>query len=176
MDWIKKALPFIGCILIGFAIGILINIPACNKPTSKIEYITVHDTVTITNTEEKTKIKYINRIDTFYQTVKGDTVYIVDLPIEYKEYCDTVQNDSSSTVLKVNYHGYNSAIDSIWLNHSYQRRNEVIVEKPKKFSWDITVGPYIGYGLNATPTNPMQVNHGFEIGIGVVIGPSWRIK
>jgi len=38
MDF-KKIWKYILILFIGFGIGILVNIPACNKPGSNIEYI-----------------------------------------------------------------------------------------------------------------------------------------
>ena len=178
-NFFRKSWKYLVVLFIGFSIGIIVDLPSCSKqPESHVEYVQVHDTVFVTQEviKEKTKIRYIDRIDTVYVTEKGDTVYVKDIPIDYKEYVDTIATDYTKTTLKVNFHGYNSDIDSVRVNHSYLRKDELIVKQPKKFGWDITVGPYFGYGINATPTNPMQVNHGFEFGVGVVIGPSWRIK
>lgn len=174
----KKILYYIGTLLVGFGIGILVNIPSCHKPESYIEYITVHDTtiVPVERIVEKTKVKYITKIDSFYVKSPGDTVYINSIPIEYKEYRDTFNTDTTSAKLKINYHGWNSNIDSIRLDYSYNNTREVIVQQPKKFGFDLVVGPYVGYGVNLTPTNPIQANHGFEIGIGVMVGISYRIK
>lgn len=171
----KKILHNLGVLIIGFGLGILVNIPSCQKST--VEYITVHDTTYIPQERivEKTTTKYVTLVDTFLVTVPGDTVYI-DIPIEHKEYRDTIKTDSTSVDLKINYHGWNSDIDSIRLNYTFNSEREVIVKEPKRFGWSICAGPYIGYGINLTPTNPMQVNHGFEVGIGVMLGIDYRIK
>lgn len=174
----KKILHNLGVLLVGFGVGILVNIPSCHKQESHIEYITVHDTITIPQERiiEKTKTKYVTRVDSFYITTPGDTVYIHDIPIEYKEFRDTIRTDSTSADLKINYHGWNSDIDSIRLNYSYNQKHEVIVKEPKRFGFDLVFGPYIGYGVNLSPTNPIQANHGFEIGVGIGIGIGYRIK
>lgn len=174
----KKILYSIGLMLVGFAIGILVNIPSCQKQKSHIEYITVHDTTFIPQERivEKTKKVFITKIDSFYVKTPGDTVYIQSIPIEYKEYRDTFNTDTTSAKLKINYHGWNSDIDSIRLDYSYNNTREVIVQPPKKFGFDLVIGPYVGYGVNLTPTNPIQANHGFEIGIGVMVGIGYRIK
>ena len=170
---LKNWWKYLITVVVGFGIGILVNIPSCQQ--SNTEYITVHDTTYIPQERivEKTKVKYVTLVDTFLVTVPGDTVYI-DIPIDYKEYRDTIKTDSTSVDLKINYHGWNSDIDSIRLNYTFSSEREVI--QPKRFGWSICAGPYIGYGINLTPTNPMQVNHGFEVGIGVMVGIDYRIK
>ena len=70
-------------------------------------------------------MKYVTLVDTFLVTVPGDTVYI-DIPIDYKEYRDTIKTDSTSVDLKINYHGWNSDIDSIRLNYTFSSEREVI--------------------------------------------------
>lgn len=169
----KNILKSLCILLIGFILGIIVNVPSCHKQESHIEYIAVHDTIFVPQERivENTKTLYITKIDSFY--IAGDTVYLHNIPIEYKEYRDTIKSDSISTDIKINYHGWDSNIDSIRLNYHYYREREIIIKQPKKIGIDLVVGPYVGYGINFPS---QQINHGFEIGVGVMLGLGYRIK
>ena len=170
----KNIWKYLLVLLIGIGIGVLINIPSCKK-TNTITYIPVHDTITINSVriQEKTVYKHIKNIDTFYVN-QTDTIFLKNFPIEHKEYKDTFNTDSTKTSIKINYHGFNSNIDSVRIGYNYLQKNEIITPKEKKFGLGVTVGPYIGYGINATPNG--QFNHGFEVGIGVMVGLNYKIK
>lgn len=169
---LKNVGIIISLIIIGIIIGLLINLPSCNKTEVKEVCVPVHDTIIVTKTEikEKTIVKYKSLLDTFY-VHNSDTVF-VELPIEYKEYNDTIKNDSSTTELKINFSGFNAEIDSVYIKHNYFNKQETIIKKPKKFGLDVVVGPYIGYGVNFNN----GINSGVQVGIGVTVGLGWRIK
>jgi len=160
-------------VLVGLVIGLLINIPSCsNEPTEpKIEYIEKHDTVTITKDRivPKTKTDYILLVDTFFVTVK-DTVYLVDLPVQYQTYKDTIVNDSSSTELDIKYHGFHAGIDSVNVITNYYNTKEYIQEKKKKVYWTWCLGPYAGFGGNVNVTSDKQIGAGFSAGLCFSIG------
>ena len=169
---LKQLSSILICVCIGIGIGLLLQLPACNKVDTKYVEIPVHDTVTVTKTEiqEKTIVKYTSLLDTFY-IHNSDTVY-VELPIAHKEYSDTIKTDSISTEIKIEYSGFNAEIDSVFIKHNYFRTQETIIKKPRKIGLDVVVGPYVGYGANFN----QGFNHGVEVGIGVMIGLGWRIK
>lgn len=179
----KDIIKYASCIIIGFIIGILVNIPSCQKQSDiQIKYIEKTDTVVKTEVEiqEKTKIKYINKIDTFYivQNVdsnKTDTVYLKDLPIEHKQYNDTVLlQDSAQVKVDIKYSGFNASIDSLNLELQSYNQIQTITKPAKKFGWDITVGPSVGYGISF-PQGGKYIHSPF-IGVTLTIGPSFRIS
>lgn len=177
-EFLKQVWKYLLPLIIGLIIGIAINIPSCNKqPDVIVEYVEKHDTITVTKDRivEKTKIKYVDRIDTFYVTKAGDTIQIPDLPITKKIYEDTIKTDSTSTEIKINYSGYNAEIDNVWLKHNYYNQKEVIIKEPKRVGFVWCVGPSGGYSITVNPYNG-QLNHGFSAGLTVTIGIGGTIK
>lgn len=169
---LKKLGYTITCIIIGICIGLLIQLPSCNKSTTEYVSVPVHDTITITQTaiKEKTVVKYTSVLDTFY-IQNRDTIFI-ELPIEHKSYNDTIKSDSTSTEIRIDYSGFNAEIDSVYLKHNYFYQQETIIKKPRKFGLDVVVGPYVGYGVNFN----QGIHSGVEVGVGVSLGFGWRIK
>lgn len=171
-EFLKQAWKYLLPLIIGLMIGIAINIPSCNKqPDVIVEYVEKHDTITITKERivEKTKIKYVDRIDTFYVTKTGDTIQTPEIPIEYKEYKDTIQNDSVSTAIDVKFHGFNADIDSIGIVHNYFEKQETIIKKKK-----VGIVWYIGIDLGAgghidipTKTFGWGPQAGIHAGVGI---------
>lgn len=177
-EYIKKICKYLIIGMIGIMIGILFSkfIFKSKKPITKIEYVQVHDTITVDKERIINHTKIINHKDTIIKVLNEvdtiiDSVFII-LPIEYKEYLDTIKSDSIETVLKINYHGVHSSIDSIYLNNNYYKQREIIIQKPKKIGLDFVIGPYFGYGLHNEIDN---INHGFQVGIGISIGLGYRI-
>ena len=165
-------------LIIGIIIGILINIPSCSKqPEPKIEYKEVHDTITIDSVriQWKTKPVEVYLIDTFYVKESGETVKLDSFPIEKKVYKDTVINDSTSTEIQVNFHGFNADIDSIWLKHNYFEKETTIVKEPKKIGLVWAIGVGVGFGGNKN-INGGTFGYGPQIGIYGIIGLGKRIK
>ena len=176
-DFLKQSWKYIIPLVIGFIIGIIINIPACNKPETKIEYIPVHDTITLTHDSIIYKIKPVKEyvIDTFYVKESGDTIQLDSLPITEYRYQDTIKTDSASTEITVNYHGFNAGIDNINLVHNYYQKQTTIVKEPKKIGIVWFVGAYVGYGIHGS-INTGTFGHGPEIGVGAGIGIGEMIK
>lgn len=139
-------------------------------PDVKVDTITVYvDSVRIV---EHTKVKYVKLIDTFYvkqsaDTIR-DTVWLNDLPISYKTYSDTIVKDSVKSIVTINYHGFAAGIDDITLFHNVTHKC-TIVNPRKRFGWNISAGPYIGFGTDFRGVGP-------SVGVGVQIGWGYRIK
>lgn len=177
-EFLKNIWKYLIPLVIGFVIGVLINIPSCQKqPETKIEYIEKHDTITVEKERivEKTKIKYVDRIDTFYVKESGDTVPVQDLPIEHKVYEDTLKTDSTSTKIKIEYSGFNASVDAIYMDHQYYEKQTTIIKQPKKVGLVWTVGLGLGIGGHAN-INTGTFGYGPEVGIYGVIGLGGRIK
>ena len=174
----KNILKYISSVIIGIIIGILINIPSCQKESgSEVIYKEVHDTVTIDSVriQWKTKPVEVYLIDTFYVKESGDTVKLDSLPIEKKVYKDTIINDSTSTEIQVNFHGFDAGIDSIWLRHNYFEKETTIVKQPKKVGLVWAIGLGAGFGGHAS-INGETFGYGPQIGIYGVVGIGNRIK
>lgn len=139
-------------------------------PVQKTDTITVYvDSVRIV---EHTKVKYVKLIDTFYikqasDTIR-DTVWLADLPIEHKTYNDTIVKDSVKSLVTINYHGFAAGIDDITLFHNVTHQC-TIVNQRKRFGWNISTGPYIGFGTDFRGVGP-------SVGVGVQIGWGYRFK
>lgn len=169
----KNIWKYIIALIVGFGLGILINIPSCQKqPDSEIQYIEKHDTVTITKDSivYKTKIKEVHYIDSFYVKESGDTVKLDSIPMECKLYEDTIKTDSTSTEIKIEYSGFNAEIENIWLNHNYFEKQETIVRPPKKVGWVWFIGVAGGVSGHVdipTKTVGWGPSAGFVAGVGI---------
>ena len=165
-------------LIIGFIVGILINIPSCKKVDPEIKYIPVHDTVTIKKDSiiYKTKPVEVYFRDTFYIKESGDTVKLDSIPITQYKYQDTISTDSTSTEIMINFHGFDAEIDSINLVHNYFNKQEIIVKEPKKVGLVWFVGFYGGYGGHGNINAEPHFDHGPEIGVGAGIGIGGIIK
>lgn len=173
----KKVLKTLSFFLLGIIMGVLINIPSCNKQQPNIKYIPIHDTITITKDSIVYKTKPVNFYfhDTLYVKESGDTVKLDSLPITEYVYQDTIKTDSTSTEIKINYHGFDAGIDNINLIHNYFEKQTTIVKEPKKVGLVWFVGAYAGYGIHGS-MNTGTFGHGPEVGIGAGIGIGGKIK
>ena len=177
-DFLKQSWKYIIPLVIGFIIGVIINIPACNKPETKIEYIPVHDTITLTHDSIIYKTKIIKTVhrDTFYISDNNDTVIVPDIPIEYKEYKDTIKTDSTSAEVMIRYHGFASDIDSVGFIYNYYNKKETIVLPPKKVGivWyvglDVGIGGHVSIPPRHSYNDVPQTDQAFQIGWGPQIG------
>lgn len=176
-EFLKKYWRYILMCIIGFIVGILINIPSCNPPEPEIKYIPVHDTITIKKDSIICKTKPVNVYfhDTIYINKSGDTIKLDDLPITEYKYQDTVKTDSTSTEIMINYHGFDAGIDSISLIHNYFSKQETIVKEPKRVGLVWAIGPSLGYSVTVNPMNG-QMNHGFSAGVTLTLGIGGIIK
>lgn len=173
----KDIWKYIIPLVIGFVIGILINIPSCKKVEPQVIKVPVHDTITIDSIQIKWKERPVEvlRIDTFYTTKDGDTIKTPEIPIIKKVYEDTISTDSTSTEIKIQYSGFNASIDEIQLRHNYYNTKEIIVKEPKRVGLVWFVGAYVGYGGHGS-INTGTFGHGPEVGVGIGLGLGNRIK
>lgn len=139
------------------------------------EVIKIHDTTIIKKDSIIEKIKYKTLWDTVVDLQYKDTIIhdTVRIPIEHKVDSFTVKKDSLTITEKIHHSGFHSVVDSVELEYSLNY--ELPQPKPKKFGWCITVGPSVSYGINFDTKN-QTFSHGPEIGVSVVIGPSYIIK
>lgn len=170
INFLKKHTYLITSIVINIILCICLMSNCSQKPQITTEYVEKHDTITLVEERivEHTKVQYVNTTDTFYVT-NNDTVYLYDLPIDYKVYSDTITSDSSETKLDVYYHGFASDIDSIKLNYKYNKEIQTIIQQPKKWGMVVSFGFYGGFGVHG---NIQQGTFGYgpEFGVGVQVG------
>lgn len=136
------------------------------------EVITVHDTTIITKEEikEKEKIKNVVHYDTCFiidkDTVR-DTIY-VSLPIEYKQYRDTFNTDTSRTILDIKYSGFKTQLDGVYVESHYKAKETVKI-KHTGFGQFVGIGVHLGYGAGVN-----YIDKTFQpcpyIGIGITYG------
>lgn len=176
-QFLKDIWKYLIPLAIGIIVGILINIPSCQKqPKTIVEYIEKHDTIQITKDSIVYKTKPVNvyLIDTFYVKESGDTVQLDSLPITEYQYKDTLKTDSTSTEIMVNYHGFNAGIDSINLIHNYFEKQTTII-KEKKVGWVWYIGIDAGIGAHLDIPSK-QLGWGPQFGIHGGVGIGGTIK
>lgn len=139
-----------------------------NSKQLEPQIVTIHDTTTVTieKIKEKEKIKRVVEYDTFL-IVEKDTVY-VSLPIEYKQYRDTFNTDTSRTILDIKYSGYKAQLDGLYVESHYKARETVKI-KHTGFGQFIGVGLQLGYGASINPVNKTFQPSPY-IGVGVTYG------
>lgn len=140
------------------------------------QIITIHDTTIVTQEriKEKEKVKYVTNTDTFFvyqNTIDSlfikDTVY-VQIPIEHKQYIDTITTDTTKTILDIKYSGYKTSLDGVYVQTSFTQKERVKV-KHTGFGQFVGVGLHLGYGANINHIDK-TFNPGPYIGVGVTIG------
>ena len=179
-NFLKNIWKYILPLVIGLIMGVCINIPSCQKqPEPKIEYVEKHDTIRVIKDSIVYKTKPVNVYfhDTMYVKESGDTVKLDSLPITEYVYQDTINTDSTSTEIKINYHGFDAGIDDINLVHNYFEKQTTIVKEPKKVGlvWYIGIGVGVG-GQLGIKNNVVDFNYGPQVGIHGGIGIGGRIK
>lgn len=171
----KERLKTIGIWNLLAVIAVLIFCIVHNDISSKQlepQIVTIHDTTTVTveKIKEKEKIKRVVEYDTFLiverDTVR-DTIY-VSLPIEYKQYRDTFNTDTSRTILDIKYSGYKSSLDAVYVQSSFTQKERVKV-KHTGFGQFVGVGLQVGYGASINHIDK-TFNPGPYIGVGVTYG------
>jgi hypothetical protein len=178
-------------IIILLTIGLCISVYSCSKrDEGKVEivYVEKKDSTSVPKQriKEKQKTVVVTKIDTFYVVVDSsrlhqydsamadvvnliDTIKLADLPIEYKNYRDTIKKDSSSTIIDISYHGFAAEIDSLSLVHSYYNKYTTI-KKRNRYGWGFYIGPSVGYGINFRNNEIYSAPY-----VGVCIGFGWGI-
>ena len=174
LNWVFGILLLVSLILSG-----VLLYRECHPGVPEVVYL--HDTVTIKKDSIITKTLFKTKFDTiiereYIDTLKHDTIKINDmisLPIEHKVDSFTLRKDSLTITEKIYHNGFHSNIDSVDFNYDFHYT--LTEPKKKKFGWCITVGPSVSYGINFDTKN-QTFSHGPEIGVSVVIGPSYIIK
>lgn len=187
--WIEKIYKYVITLIIGIFIGLMINFPY-KQPESIIEYVQVHDTISIPTERivEHTKIKYVK--DTTFVIdsieVKGDTIYVT-VPQEYKIYSDTIKTDSTSTEIKIEHHGIKSQIDNVYLNHTYYNKNTIVPQKQKlvhpiifiqggpKTDFKRVTGFAIEAGVGLSFKNGYGIIADYELGAGQTVDHTFKL-
>ena len=109
----------------------------------KIEIIDKEDIknhTTITNTKDSFIYISTTKIDTFNDTIR------IPILIESKTFKDTIDTDSSSTSIEVNYEGFMAQITSVKLEHRYYNKETTITKPEGPLSFGLQVGAGVGYG------------------------------
>ena len=130
----------------------------------------IHDTVTIEKEaiEDNTAVRSVEPYDTavvlIHDTVQ-DTIYI-EIPIEHKQYRDTINADSARIRLNILFHGYRAGIDHIGVSYDIRPVTRTEIRK-KGWGQFVGVGIGAGYGVSAHGGN---VYASPQVGINIVYG------
>lgn len=159
------------CFIAGIILGM--SMRSCHRATA----LQVHDTVTVHDTvrlQAKTKILYRTTHDTML-IARHDTVtdtILVHIPIEHKQYNDTITTDSSRIEVGIRFSGYRARLDSVGIN--YQLTKESAPQtKTRLNKWGQFIGVGIGVGYGASVIG-RQVFAAPEIGLHITYGWGYR--
>lgn len=138
--------------------------------------IELHDTIETERIIEKTKTLYKTVYDTIIITDTAangvrDTVKI-EIPIEHKDYRDTISTDTTSLILDIKYSGFRSTIDGLEYKYTYQPTKPSQNQKKAGFGQFVGIGAYagtgFGYGLSSR-----QMDFTPSVGVCLVYGIGW---
>ena len=143
-----------------------------NKPSPKTEVklIPVKEKIEIIDKEDiknhtkvtNTKDSFIyisnTKVDTFNDTIR------IPILIESKTFKDTIDTDSSSTSIEVNYEGFMAQINSVKVEHRYYNKETTITKARSPLSFGLQLGVGVGYGQYINFKNTTT-------GQGMLIGP-----
>ena len=136
-------------IIIIILLAIMLNKPS---PKTEVKLIPVKEKIeiidkeaiknhtTITNTKDSFIYILNSKVDTFNDTIR------IPILIESKTFKDTIDTDSSSTSIEVNYEGYMSQINSVKLEHRYYNKETTITKAPSPLRFGLQLGVGVGYG------------------------------
>ena len=136
-------------IIIIILLAIMLNKPS---PKTEVKLIPVKETIeiidkeaiknhtTITNTKDSFIYVPVTTVDTFNDTIR------IPILIESKTFKDTIDTDSSSTSIEVNYEGFMSQINSVKLEHRYYNKETTITKAPSPLGFGLQLGVGVGYG------------------------------
>ena len=152
---------------------LLLNKP---KPTTEIKFIPTKEKISITNKEDiknhtittNTKDSFIYVpmvvVDTFNDTIK------IPILISSNTFKDTIDTDTSSTAIEVNYDGFMAQITSVKLEHKYYNKQTTITNPPSPITFGLQLGAGVGYGqyidFKQIKTGPGLLIGGF-VGFGI---------
>lgn len=147
---IKNIILIILILVSSFLIGYII-IQKNNLEPPEVKYELHRDTVYVTDTiiKQKTKIQYITKdsIQYIYKTDSIVDTIKIDIPIEHKIYRDTITNDSNTYDISIRYSGYNSSIDELNIQSTYNNKIVIQKKKQRRFHISLQAGYYTGYNL-----------------------------
>ena len=152
---------------------LLLNKP---NPTTEIKFIPAKEKIEITNKEDiknhtittNTKDSFIYVpmvvVDTFNDTIK------IPILISSNTFKDTIDTDTSSTTIEVNYDGFMAQITSVKLEHKYYNKETTITNPPSPITFGLQLGAGVGYGqyidFKKIKTGPGLLIGGF-VGFGI---------
>ena len=169
----KNIVIFILSLVVVILLALLLNKP---KPSTEIKFIPVKENISITDKEHiknhttitNTKDSFIYVptivIDTFNDTIK------IPILISSNTFKDTIDTDTSSTAIEVNYDGFMAQITGIKLEHKYYNKETTITKSPSPITFGLQVGAGVGYGqyidFKQIKTGPGLLIGGF-VGFGI---------
>ena len=152
---------------------LLLNKP---QPTTEIKLIPAKENISITDKEDiknhtittNTKDSFIYVpmvvVDTFNDTIK------IPILISSNTFKDTIDTDTSSTAIEVNYDGFMAQITSVKLEHKYYNKQTTITNPPSPITFGLQLGAGVGYGqyidFKKIKTGPGLLIGGF-VGFGI---------
>lgn len=175
----KIRLDNIGGYLIAFLGGLLVSLilyfAIPKRVVTEEKVLTVRDTIQVDREviKWKERVRYVTKFDTIIYAIRdtvSDTIR-VELPIEHKEYRDTITNDSTRIIMAIDYSGFKPQLDRVWVDYSADRRYAVQSKKKGHFGQFVGVGVQVGYGLGVSVTPKFEPYIG--IGISYGFGYSW---
>lgn len=123
------------------------------SPAATVQFI--HDTVILSDTviRRHETVRRVKQIDTAVVVMRDtvrDTVY-VSLPIEERLYTGTVSDDSMRVNLRIAYHGYRAAIDTIQMTYDriYTTRSGTSNTPSENHKSLRSWGQFVGVGISA---------------------------
>lgn len=146
------------------------------RKTVEVEkMVYVRDTISIPveTIKYKERVKYVTEFDTIICVVR-DSVYDtirVELPIEHKQYKDTILTDTTDIKVDIEYSGFKPQLDRVWIDYSYKNKQTLKSPKKGKFGQSIVIGVQVGYGVGIS--NPIKFNPYVGVGITYGFGYSW---
>ena len=159
-------------IIIIILLAIMLNKPS---PKTEVKLIPVKEKIeiidkeaiknhtTITNTKDSFIYILNSKVDTFNDTIR------IPILIEYKTFKDTIDTDSSSTTVEVNYEGFMAQINSVKLEHRYYNKETTITKAPSPLGFGLQLGVGVGYGQYVDFKND-RTGHGLLVGGFVGVG------
>ena len=155
---------------------LLLNKP---QPTTEVKLIPVKEKIEITNKEDiknhtittntKDSFIYVSTtiVDTFRDTIK------IPILISSNTFKDTIDTDSSSTSIEVNYEGFMVQINSVKLEHKYYNKETTITKPQSPITFGLQLGAGVGYGQYIDFKN-IKTSQGMLIGGFVGFGITYN--
>ena len=169
----KNIAIFILSLVVVILLALLLNKP---KPSTEVKFIPVKENIsisdkehiknhtTITNTKDSFIYVPTIVVDTFNDTIK------IPILISSNTFKDTIDTDTSSTAIEVNYDGFMAQITGIKLEHKYYNKETTITKSPNPITFGLQVGAGVGYGqyidFKKIKTGPGMLIGGF-VGFGI---------